>query len=573
MRLLVLALVALAAGCPRTLSEDDRAALQDFRTVDHTATARAEAILHDDSIRLSPSGELAKAVERELVAPWQAMRARTKLAERRLGDTLGAAMRRYLDERELAWKELAQALATDGYGPPPVVNHRWQFRDSTEAADKDRAIIEGELAHLKLPALPPLPVPPSVELVMPPPVPTPGAAYFLVGRSVVRLDDAGLRTIATDVDSMDVLPDGRMWGCGPAHLALWTGTQTSDYASSLSVTLCAAAPDGTVWVLDDRTGEGEIDQLGRFDGKRWTMMPVAVRDPAIRTEQLMVDRDGRLYSVIADVAGARRLFVLDQKRWRELALTGGVEPSSPSLHRGGDGRVWIRYAVDGPGTGLRVAALTPAGPGAPIDLPAGVSTWTSAVIDAAGVITGLDRSSSTFVQGARRKQLAIPLAYRPWSDEPNSFALDGAGRLWVDLADGLHVIAKGDQHTVFPRGSVAAITQNIRRIIVLGAGPTKLAPGPVVTRTITGQILGAGKVELVLCGDRLGGECPPGLPAWKTYSDAEGHFTFEKVPRWTFPIHAVVGLTGKKTTQELDTTCCAGPEALGELRFVPGPLY
>jgi hypothetical protein len=76
-----------------------------------------------------------------------------------------------------------------------------------------------------------------------------------------------------------------------------------------------------------------------------------------------------------------------------------------------------------------------------------------------------------------------------------------------------------------------------------------------------------------MCGDPYGSVCPPGLPVWKTYSDAEGAFTFENVPQWRFSIYGLTGLSGDKFWRGITAACCADKDDLGEVSFEPGPIY
>lgn len=572
--LLVVFLVALA-GCPRPVSNADRDALQDFRTVDRACLAKLDEILRDESMHLSDTNDLVLQIRVELVKPWREMRARMKLEERKLGDELTKVLGRYVDERELAWTSLATAIEVEYNGIQTTVNHRWQYRESTDAANADAKIIGAKLAGLKLPALPPLAAAPIVELDPPPPVTTPGAAYFLVGRNVVRLDDKGFATIATDIDTMDVLPDGTMWACSMWHLAHWDGTKTTDYKPKLPVTACAAGPDGVVWVLNDRHYDNAVDQLGRFDGTTWKITTAAIGDASTSTEALLVDREGRLYALDRGSSGGDGVFILD-KTWRQLALQKVSESSYINhLVRGGDGAVWATYQVASGGKyPSGVARLLPAGG----DEPTYIADYFQQeqiypFIDAAGRYTVLDPRRNVLEQANKKRTLPMPVAQRYYSRDAGPVWIDGAGRIWLDLVDGINVIEKGGKRTIYPRGSIDGIRENVKTIVVTGAGPALVTPPPVVTRTITGQLRDGGKLELWLCGDPWSRECPPGLPVWKTWSDAEGNFTFENVPRWTFSIQGLVGISGSKVWRVLDTKCCADGAVLEPATFHREAVY
>lgn len=589
MRALVAFALLLLAGCPRTLSETDRQALQDFRTVERACLARASEILYDESIQLSDTDELVKAIQRDVVKPWQEMRSRLSLETRKLGDDLAKVLGRYLDERQIGWEELAKAMYAELNGldlQPGAVNHRWQYRESNEAADADQKILDAKLAALKLPALPPVPATPIVELDPPPPGAKPGAAFFLTtNNSVVRLDDNGFQTIATDIQAMDVLPDGTMWACGGTHVVRWDGTRTTDYKANVSPNTCTALPDGSLWVVEDQYFSG-TDQYGRFDQKTWKVTNKAIGEKEAQTQSVISDREGHLYAVNRNYnGGGDRILVFGGAKgdakvamWRDVPLKkDGSRLYLNHLFRGGDGRVWATYDVspDHEHSSTGFARLTPTGGEDPVyaaDYFQAEQMYP--FVDSAGVFTVLDPRRNLLVQGKKERKLPMPIAERyRTQDSSGPFAIDGAGRIWIDLVDGINVIDKGGKRTVYPRGSIDGIRANVKAIVVTGAGPRLVAPGPVLTRTIKGSIIDAGKLELVMCASPRGYSCPPGLPSWKTWSDAEGNFAFEKVPRWSFEMFGIVGITGEKTWQTVDTKCCADGDTLEPARFQRGAIY
>ncbi len=573
MKALVIIVTVLGglAGCPRTLSETDRAALQDFRVVERDCLAREAEILRDESMRMTDADDLATLATERLLVPWKNMRTRLAIEERKLGDELATLLRRYLDERELAWTALPKTLARQW--TTPTENHRWTYRENTDAAIADKKRLDAKLAALKLPALPSAPTPSIVELSLPPPVTTPGAAYFLANRSVVRLDDRGFRVIATDVDSMDVLPDGTMWACSIWHIAYWDGTTTADYKPKLPSDICSAAPNGDLWVLQDRYYDPAHDLLGRFDRKRWTIVPANIGAPDDKTKELVVDRDGHLYARVSSRDSGDHIYVLD-KAWRTSPLPySATRPRVESIVRGADGRVWATYDVEAALHGGMSTAIVQLG-GDTIALT-DKTLDARPFVDAAGVVTAIQPRANALVQGPTETKpttmpMPMPIARRGLSA---GVAIDGAGRIWIDLVDGVSVIERGGKRTVYPRGSIPGITESVRAIAVTGAGPTLVPPDPVAARSIRGQIRGAGKVELAMCGDPYASECPPGLPVWTTYSDAEGAFTFENVPRWSLDIVGLTGLSGEKYWRRIEAACCADKDDLGEVRFEPSPVY
>lgn len=562
--LFVVLCVVLLGGCPRGITGADRAALQDFRTVERSLLARAEELQRDYDMRLTDLDDFVKAIRADLVAPWKEMRDRLKLGDRKLGDDLRATLARYVDERQHAWESWAKWIEIDNWNMPSNgVNYHWEHRESTEAADKDRARIESAFVKLKLPPLPPMAPQPVVQLDLPATSTTPGAAFFLVDHSVVRLDDNGFQTIATEIDSMDVLPDGTMWACSVWHLVHWDGTKATSYKPKLPVSACAAAPDGSVWVLDiGLSVETQPDRLARFDKKTWKIVSSTDQFNSLRPT-LIADRDGRLY-----LADDGAIYSFD-KKWQRVEIP--EQTSSLWLHhmfRGGDGRVWAAYQVTrGNRYPIAFGRLDPQSAEAPVYASSHFQIdEVFPSIDPNGAFTVLLPRSSMIAQAKKQKQLPLPVAARGGDrDAGGAFAVDGAGRMWLELVDGINVIDATGTRTVYPRGSVELFVEPVKAIAVSGAGPVLAPPAPVVTRTITGQLEG-GKVELSLCADAAG-ECRPGLPHWNTTSDAEGNFTFEKVPRWKLEIYGLVGLSGEKEWREVETECCAGKAALDTVRF------
>ena len=89
--------------------------VEDFRAVERTAIASFNTALRQQRANEIDEVELALAIERDVLEPWRAMRARVAAApvppaSRELYDV----MRRYIDERLAAWQAYADALHAPG---------------------------------------------------------------------------------------------------------------------------------------------------------------------------------------------------------------------------------------------------------------------------------------------------------------------------------------------------------------------------------------------------------------------------------------------------------------------------
>lgn len=116
----VLALVMLnRSSAPAAPSPDP--IVEDFRSVERESIAAFNEALRRQRAQEIDEIELATQVERSVLAPWRAMRARVAAApvpaERA---ELYEVMRRYIDERELAWQAYVSALraASDAEARP-----------------------------------------------------------------------------------------------------------------------------------------------------------------------------------------------------------------------------------------------------------------------------------------------------------------------------------------------------------------------------------------------------------------------------------------------------------------------
>lgn len=547
MRLVLVWLLLAACGTPEhALTQAQRQALVDFRQVERDCVERFAQLEREYEIELTDEHDLPKLASAPLAA-WRAMR--TRVEATRFDGELDTTLRRYLDERERAW--------TMCCNEPTSID----YRTATEAALADAARVAALLAKYQLPALPPPPPAAAVTLRAPPAAP-PGRAYVWAGDTVLVVDETGFRVVANDVTSMDVTPDGTLWACGSWHVTRWDGKAT-DFKTKLYAPLCAADSHGTLWLLVDDLQQPK-DQLVAFDGTTWKSTVATVGDPFRDIEGFAIDRDGRTYALSRDHSGGRdRVFVFEQRAWREVELANDASVSTEHLFRGADGKVWLIWQIaKGDEHPYALAELTPAGPKPPVFDNGLRGSSLFAVVDANGVATVLDAQRNVIEQGTLERKL--PMAVSSGGDSrmgPASFAFDGSGRIWIDLADGLNVIEPDGKRTVYPRGSIDGIRRPIRAIVVVGGGPKLPAPSPAVTRTITGTLKNGdtplANVPIAMCS----GSSPPcakGLPHWEATTDAGGRFTLENVPRWRYSLSALVGERGEKHWHGLDGTECCG---------------
>jgi len=85
--------------------------VEDFRATERQAIAAFNAALRQQRANEIDEIELALAVERDVLEPWRAMRARVAAAPVPANRTeLYTVMRRYIDERQVAWQAYADAL-------------------------------------------------------------------------------------------------------------------------------------------------------------------------------------------------------------------------------------------------------------------------------------------------------------------------------------------------------------------------------------------------------------------------------------------------------------------------------
>ena len=557
-------LILLAIGGCKQPQRPDVHALDEFRALDRVTTQRFTELVRDYDRGLLDDWELPTRVQRDVIAPWAAWRGRFEAAPVPESTTeLYIAVKRYADERAEEWDELVAMHAFGG----DASQHVPRYRAASDRADTDARLVATMLADL---ALSPLPaVAPDAGIAFdPPPFAPPGLAYLLVGHHVLSLDATGTHEIATEVSYMDVLPDGSLWACGAWRAVHWDGTHTTAmkpivYAESA----CASGPDGSLWLYERGT-----NLLAHYTGNTWTTVRAPIPGRG-EIEQLVTDKDGLLYALVRDHHGSGDAVFVYATSWTKVPLASSTG-SCEHLFRGGDGNLWLIYVVThGEDHPLALARLTPTGSQPPVFIDDHFqASWLFASVDVRGTATIDDLRRSVLVQDG--KTLRLPAHAARGGDPrrgPGPFAIDAAGRTWIDLADGLEVIEREGHRTVFPRASLAGVTEPIRQIAVVGAGPALPAPTAPVTRTITGTVTGAIHAPIILCTDARD-PCFPGLPHWDTTTDADGRFTLTNVPRFSAELHIQLGAPA--VWRYLRTTCCTqDSDDLGVVAVDPGPQY
>ncbi len=144
-----IAVVMLAqrdSDSPPPAPEVDRV-VEDFRSVERHSIAAFNTALRRQRANEIDELELAAVIEREVLAPWRAMRARVAAApvppERR---ELYEVMNRYIAKRELAWQAYVAALsaASDAEARP----HYDVYHQENAAAQEDAKRLGGIFRQL-----------------------------------------------------------------------------------------------------------------------------------------------------------------------------------------------------------------------------------------------------------------------------------------------------------------------------------------------------------------------------------------------------------------------------------------
>jgi hypothetical protein len=499
--------------------------------------------------------------------PWTEMR-RDLDATKFTDPEIERRVRSYLELRADGFRSLGVAFAGIEDEAPNV----FKYREAEAAVAAERELLDAALAKYGFAALPPLAPEPAVELSLPTDASPPGPAYLRAGKEVVLLDDAGFRTIAHDADWIGATPDGGLWICGLWFVARWDGTTLVTTKTKLYDTKCAVGPDGKLWLFQNDLYKKGKDVLASFDGKQWTQTTASLGDEFEGADLIAVDRDGRVWGTTGATTsngGDGDVYVFEGGTWRLVPRKISMETHDvEELFLGDDGNMWLLQQVtaDEHRYPDALSKITPSGVEEPVFVDDHRQTSAFAIhVDATGTPTILDLERDVVVQGKRELVLPYPAMRDGWQhDHIDQFEIDRAGRIWIDLANGLSVIDHGTHH-VYPHGSIEGLREELAQIIVIGAGPKLPPPTRPTTRTITGKT--APLSDLVLCTTAGGGQpCAPALPKWETRSDDEGRFTFANVPRYRFGMGAHVGEPNAKRWKGLNAHCCADETELGNVK-------
>lgn len=114
--------------------------VDEFRAVERSVLAAYNAALREQRENRMDELELSNVIERDVLTPWRALRARMTAATVPLGkDTLYATLRRYLEKRQISWEAYVTALRapSDDAARPHYEAHR---QNNAEAQDIAREL-------------------------------------------------------------------------------------------------------------------------------------------------------------------------------------------------------------------------------------------------------------------------------------------------------------------------------------------------------------------------------------------------------------------------------------------------
>jgi hypothetical protein len=118
------------------------AVVEDFRAVERQAIAAFNAALRQQRENQIDEVELALAIERDVLEPWRAMRARVAAAPVPAERTkMYEAMRRYIDLRLVAWHEYAEGLRAQSEAEARP--HFDKYHASEASADAEARVLGG----------------------------------------------------------------------------------------------------------------------------------------------------------------------------------------------------------------------------------------------------------------------------------------------------------------------------------------------------------------------------------------------------------------------------------------------
>jgi hypothetical protein len=112
------------------------ALVDEFRTVERTCLAAYNGALADQRANRIDEAELANIIERDVLAPWRALRQRVDAAPPTTA--LYRTLRRYLELRQIAWEAYVTALRapTDEAARPHLEIHRQKNAEAQEEAKR-----------------------------------------------------------------------------------------------------------------------------------------------------------------------------------------------------------------------------------------------------------------------------------------------------------------------------------------------------------------------------------------------------------------------------------------------------
>ncbi|HEY0136718.1 MAG TPA: hypothetical protein VGB85_21695, partial [Nannocystis sp.] len=228
----------------------------------------------------------------------------------------------------------------------------------------------------------------------------------------------------------------------------------------------APISDTDIWAFDEVT-------VVRWNGTRWDDLspgPVSALasdyDVRHQMNDLHVDREGRVWA-----SALRTLHLRDGDVWRNLVpalnlkgeqINAIVADTAGVVHLHLSDHSFLRVV---PGDRDRVTSVPP--------LPG--TTWHD---EEQVTIVGVDGKRRTYAGGP---------------DFPGRnygyFIGDASGRLWTLTSAGLAVLGPGDARTVWPIGTLPALSGASRDILVAGRGPQTLPPvGPPRTGGLRGVV-------------------------------------------------------------------------------------
>lgn len=322
-----------------------------------------------------------------------------------------------------------------------------------------------------------------------------GVAYGLGFDRVYRIDDDGLTRVTRDAPPTN---GGALVGFAPIS-------------------------DREIWAFDEVT-------VVRWDGERWHDLspgPVAALagdfDVRRQMNDLYVDREGRVWA-----SALRSLRIRVGDAWR------GLDPA-PDLKRGQIDEI-VADGAGGVHLHLSDHSFLRVVPGA----TPGERDRITSVAPLPGV-TWQDDAQVTIVDADDRRRSYVAGRDFPGRNQ-GYFTSDASGRLWALTTEGLAVLGPGDERTVWPVGTLPALSGAPRDILVYARGPQTLPPvGPVRTGGLRGAVYLRGqplpRAAVEVCPHPLMIQprpCEGSEPTLATTTTADGSLELTGVPLGAF---------------------------------------